>query len=104
MTDEQKVEVEKLVNEWIKRDLLVKQEFVPLEEARKRNAIGLFGEKYADTVSIYTMYDKETGEVVSCEFCGGPHVEHTGLINGTFKIEKEEAVSAGIRRVKGVVT
>jgi alanyl-tRNA synthetase len=103
MTDEQKKEVEKLVNEWIKRDLAVKKEMVPLEEARKRNAIGLFGEKYADIVSIYTMYDKDTGEVISCEFCGGPHVEHTGEISGTFRIAKEEAVSAGVRRVKGVI-
>lgn len=103
MTDEQKKEVEDLVNGWIKRDLSVKREFVPLEEARRRNAIGLFGEKYAETVSIYTVYDKDTGEVVSCEFCGGPHVEHTGEIGGTFSIAKEEAVSAGVRRVKGVV-
>jgi alanyl-tRNA synthetase len=103
MTDEQKKQVEALVNEWIKRDLSVKREFVPLEEARKRNAIGLFGEKYAETVSIYTVYDKDTGEVISCEFCGGPHVEHTGEIGGTFSIAKEEAVSAGVRRIKGVV-
>lgn len=102
MTDEQKQEVEKLVNEWIARNLSVKREVIPLEEARKRGAIGLFGEKYADTVSVYTVYDPNTNEVVSLEFCGGPHVEHTGTI-GKFRIAKEEAVSAGVRRIKGVI-
>lgn len=103
MTDEQKAEVEKLVNEWIQRDLPVKHETIPLEEARKRGAIGLFGEKYADTVSVYGVYDPTTNETVSLEFCGGPHVEHTGAI-GTFKIQKEEAVSAGVRRIKAVIS
>ncbi|MDP3741539.1 MAG: hypothetical protein Q8R08_04440, partial [bacterium] len=63
----------------------------------------LFGEKYGETVSIYTVYDANTDEIVSREFCGGPHVEHTGAIKGRFKITKEEAVAAGIRRVKGVL-
>jgi alanyl-tRNA synthetase len=103
MTDEQRAEVEKLVNEWIKRDLSVKREFMPLEKARELGAIGLFGEKYADTVSIYIIYDPDTGEVISREFCGGPHVEHTNQVGGKFRIAKEEAVSAGMRRVKGVV-
>lgn len=102
MTDEQKQKVEKLVNEWIARDLSVKREVIPLEEARKRGAIGLFGEKYADTVSVYQVFDPKTQEVVSLEFCGGPHVEHTGTI-GKFRIAKEEAVSAGVRRIKGVI-
>jgi len=103
VTPEQQQEVERLVNEWIERDLTVKKEMVPLEEARKRGAIGLFGEKYADIVSIYTIFDPKTNEVVSLEFCGGPHVEHTGQI-GHFKIQKEEAVSAGVRRIKGVIS
>lgn len=103
MTDEQKKQVEDLVNSWIQRDLSVRREMVPLEKARKRGAIGLFGEKYADTVSIYTIYDPKTEEVVSLEFCGGPHVEHTGVI-GKFKIQKEEAVSAGVRRIKAVIS
>ncbi len=102
MTDEEKKQVEDLVNSWIQRDLTVKREVIPLEEARKRGAIGLFGEKYANTVSVYTIYDPKTDEVVSLEFCGGPHVEHTGVI-GKFRIAKEEAVSAGIRRIKGVI-
>lgn len=103
MTPEEIAKVEELVNKWIQADLLVKREFVPLEEARRRNAIGLFGEKYADTVSIYTMYERGTEKPISVEFCGGPHVEHTNLVGGTFRIAKEEAVSAGVRRIKGVV-
>ncbi len=102
MTDEQKKQVEDLVNKWIQQDAEMKQEMMPLEKARELGAIGLFGEKYADTVSIYTATDTKTGEVISREFCGGPHVEHTGLI-GKFRIAKEEAVSSGIRRIKGVI-
>lgn len=102
MTDEQKKEVEDLVNSWIARDLDMKQEMMPLEKARELGAIGLFGEKYADIVSIYTATDKQTGEVISREFCGGPHVEHTGTI-GKVRIAKEEAVSAGMRRIKAVI-
>lgn len=102
MTDEQKKRVEDLVNEWIARDATVTQEMMPLAKARELGAIGLFGEKYADTVSIYTMTDK-AGNVISREFCGGPHVEHTGQITGKFRIAKEEAVSAGVRRVKGII-
>jgi alanyl-tRNA synthetase len=102
MTPEEIAAVEVLVNDWVSRDLKVKRETMPLEEARKLGAIGVFGEKYADTVSIYTVYDQSTNEVVSREFCGGPHVEHTGII-GNFKIQKEEASSAGVRRIKAVV-
>ncbi len=102
MADEEKQEVEKLVNGWIERDLTVKKEILPLEEAKKLGAIGVFGEKYPDTVSIYTVFDPKSDEVVSREFCGGPHVEHTGII-GKFKIAKEEAVSAGVRRIKAVI-
>jgi alanyl-tRNA synthetase len=102
MTDAEKESVEALVNDWIARDLPVKKEVLPLEEARKLNAIGVFGEKYGDTVSVYTVFDPATDEVISREFCGGPHVEHTGVI-GKFKIQKEEASSAGVRRVKASV-
>ncbi|MDO8557987.1 MAG: alanine--tRNA ligase [bacterium] len=102
MTPEQIKKVEELVNGWILRDLAVKKEIMPLEEARGLNAIGAFGEKYGQTVSVYTVHDSKTEEVISREFCGGPHVEHTGVI-GKFKIIKEEAIAAGIRRVKAVV-
>ncbi|MBI4050004.1 MAG: alanine--tRNA ligase [Candidatus Doudnabacteria bacterium] len=102
MTDEEKQKVEELVNGWIARDLQVKKEILPLEDARKLGAIGLFGEKYGEQVSIYTVFDPKTNEAVSREFCGGPHVEHTGIV-GKFRIAKEEAVSAGVRRIKAVV-
>ncbi|MBX4205326.1 MAG: alanine--tRNA ligase [Candidatus Doudnabacteria bacterium] len=102
LKDEQKAEVEKLVNEWIARDLIVKRDTMPLAGARELDAIGVFGEKYPDTVSIYTIYDPKSDEIISREFCGGPHVEHTGVI-GKFKIQKEEAVSAGVRRIKATI-
>lgn len=103
LSDEQKQEVERLVNTWIEQDLAVKKENMSQEEAKNLGAIGVFGEKYPDQVSIYSVYDPQTGEVISREFCGGPHVEHTGVI-GAFKIQKEEAVSAGVRRIKAVIS
>jgi alanyl-tRNA synthetase len=102
MTDEQKKQVEDLVNDWVKRDATVTREMMPLEKARELGAIGLFGEKYDDVVSVYTITDPKTNEVISREFCGGPHVEHTGQI-GEVKIAKEEAVSSGMRRIKAVI-
>jgi alanyl-tRNA synthetase len=103
MAPEEIAAVEALVNDWIARDLKVKRETMSLQEARNLGAIGVFGEKYADTVSIYTVYDDSSGEVISREFCGGPHVEHIGVI-GQFKIQKEEASSAGVRRIKAVIS
>ncbi len=102
LTDEQKKQVEDLVNVWIIADLPVKKETMALADAKKLGAIGVFGEKYPETVSIYSVIDPKTGEAISREFCGGPHVEHTGVI-GKFKIQKEEAVSAGVRRIKAVI-
>lgn len=102
MTNEEKAMVEDLVNNWIARDLPVKKDIMPLEEAKKLNAIGVFGEKYPETVSVYTVFDPKTDEIISREFCGGPHVEHTSAI-GHFKIIKEEASSVGVRRIKAVV-
>lgn len=103
MTDTQKTEVERLVNEWISRDLPVTRQELSQEEARKLGAIGAFGEKYGDVVSVYTVSDPNTDEIVSREFCGGPHVTHTGEI-GHFTITKEEAVSAGVRRIRAVIS
>ena len=102
MAPEEIAAVEAQVNDWIARDLKVKKEMMSSEQARELGAIGVFGEKYADTVSIYTVYDENSGEIISREFCGGPHVEHTGVI-GKFKITKEEASSAGVRRIKATV-
>lgn len=102
MTKEQVEAVEAIANDWVARDLSVKKETLPLEAARKLGAIGVFGEKYPDTVSVYTVFDPATKEVVSSEFCGGPHVEHTGTI-GRLRIIKEEASSAGVRRIKAAI-
>lgn len=102
MTAEEILAVEAIVNDWVARDLTVKKEIMSQEKARELGAVGVFGEKYADDVSIYTVYDPATDEVVSREFCGGPHVEHTGVI-GQFKIQKEEASSAGVRRIKATI-
>jgi alanyl-tRNA synthetase len=103
VTPEQIAEVEDYVNNWIKRDLPVTREMMPKEKALALGALGAFGEKYGDTVSVYTIEDPATHEIISREFCGGPHVTHTGAI-GTFKIVKEEAISAGIRRIKAVIS
>ncbi|MBP6888337.1 MAG: alanine--tRNA ligase [Candidatus Pacebacteria bacterium] len=106
MTDEQKIQVEKIVNDVIAQDLQVHREEISYEEARARGAIGVFDNKYTEKVSIYTI-GSETGKrgeakLFSMEFCGGPHIEHTGVL-GHFKIAKEEAVSAGVRRIKAVL-
>ncbi len=103
VTPEEIKEVENKINNWIEKDLMVKWEMIPLEEARNRNAIGLFGEKYDDIVKVYTMYERDTDKPISVEFCGGPHVEHTSLVGGKVKISKEEAISAGIRRIKAII-
>lgn len=98
LTDEEKQKVEDFVNEKIKEDLLVVRREMSLAEAEKIGAEMEFGAKYPEVVSVYFIED-QAGNVLSKEFCGGPHVERTGLL-GTFKILKEEAVSSGIRRIK----
>ena len=101
---EQLDEVEKLVNQWIEWDLPVSFKEYPTDEAFKMGAIGAFGDRYGDSVKVYQM--GEGDRRVSFEICGGPHADHTGqLAEGgkRFKITKEEASSAGIRRVKGVL-
>lgn len=105
MTDEQKAQAEKIVNDVIAQDLPVIREEVTYEEARARGAIGVFEARYGDTVSIYTVGESgKRGEakLFSMEFCGGPHVEHTGVL-GHFKIQKEESVSQGVRRIKAIL-
>ncbi len=96
VTKEELDEVERIVNEQIKRDLKVTCEEMSYDEAKASGAIGLFENKYGDKVKVYTIGD------FSKEICGGPHVEHTGVL-GTFKIKKEEASSAGVRRIKAVL-
>jgi alanyl-tRNA synthetase len=100
MTEEQKQEVERLVNEAIAKDLPVHYEEMSLDEAKKKNAMGVFESKYGEKVKVYTV--GEGDKVFSKEICGGPHVERTGAL-GQFKIKKEQSSSAGVRRIKAVL-
>jgi len=103
MTPEQKTEVECIVNEKIKEDLVVVRTEMAKEEAEKLGAEHEFGAKYPECVSVYSIGPLE--QAFSIEFCGGPHVEHTAEIAqaGVFKIQKEEAVAQGVRRIKAVL-
>jgi len=96
LTDEQKTEVEQIVNQAIKANYPVECLEVSLAEAKEMGAVGLFGDKYGDVVKVYKVGD------VSSEICGGPHVSYTGDL-GKFKIKKEKASSAGVRRIKAVL-
>ena len=100
MTAEQKAEVERIVNEKIKEDLPVVRTEMALAEAEKLHAEHEFGAKYPERVSVYSVGPLDSA--YSIEFCGGPHVQHTGEL-GVFKIQKEEAVAQGIRRIKAVL-
>ncbi|MBR6027969.1 MAG: alanine--tRNA ligase [Clostridia bacterium] len=97
VTKEELAEVEKLVNEAIEADVPVVCEEMTVPEAKEKGAIGLFESKYGERVRTYKMGD------FSFEICGGPHAEHTGEL-GHFKIQKEESSSAGVRRIKAVIS
>jgi alanyl-tRNA synthetase len=104
LTPEQIAEVERIVNEKIAEDLPVTWQEESTEEAFAKGASGAFGDKYGDKVKVYTIGDP--ANPFSREICGGPHVEHTGVIGEggkKFKITKEEASSAGVRRIKAVL-
>lgn len=113
MSDEQKAEVERIVNEVVYQDLPVTRTVMPREEAEKLGAEMEFGVKYPDMVSVYSVgpvhATEETPDIpqaFSLEFCGGPHVGNTSEIHEggkRFKIQKEEAVAAGVRRIKAVL-
>ena len=92
MTADEKQAVEDLVNKWISADMPVSHEEMSLDDAKKRGAMALFGEKYGDTVKVITAGD------VSCELCGGTHVYHTGEIIHA-RVNKEKSISSGIRRI-----
>ena len=100
MTAEQIKEVEGMVNEVIAKALPVTYKEVSLEEARAMGALGVFESKYNDMVKVYTVGSDDN--FFSREICGGPHVSNTSEL-GSFKILKEEASSAGVRRIKAVV-
>jgi alanyl-tRNA synthetase len=104
VTREQLNEVERIVNEQIAEDLPVTWKEEKTEEAFSKGASGAFGDKYGDKVKVYTIGDEKNA--FSREICGGPHVEHTAVIGEggkKFKITKEEASSAGVRRIKAVL-
>lgn len=101
LTDDEKKNVEDWVNDKIKRGLKVERREMKREDAEKLGAEMEFGTKYPDVVSVYLVLD-ENGESISKEFCGGPHVSNTSEL-GHFKIQKEEAVASGIRRIKAVL-
>ncbi|MDQ5928672.1 MAG: alanyl-tRNA synthetase, partial [Bacteroidota bacterium] len=100
MTDEEKKQVEDIVNEKIGAGLAVVRKEMPLVEAEKLGAEMEFGAKYPEMVSVYSI--EQDGTPFSIEFCGGPHVNNTNEL-GKFKIQKEEAVAQGIRRIKAIL-
>src|SRR3989338_6258669 len=113
MTPDQIQEVERIVNEKIQEGLPMTSSTLPKEEAEKLGAEHEFGAKYPDMVSVYSLGPKgasaknpQFDKAFSIEFCGGPHVANTSELaeGGTFKIQKEEAVAAGIRRIKAVIS
>ncbi len=97
LSDEEKQKAEDLVNSWIQEGLDVRVEEMSKEDAIKSGAECMFIEKYPDIVTVYTI-----GDNVSKELCGGPHVKNTSEL-GHFKITKEEASSAGVRRIKAIL-
>lgn len=101
MTDEEKKKVENIINEKIREALPMQKVVLPKAEAEKTGALHFFGDKYGDKVNVYFI-GKTLDTAYSKEFCGGPHVTNTKEL-GTFKIQKEEAVSAGVRRIKAVL-
>lgn len=105
VTREELDRAEALVNGWIADDLPVSYKMYPTQEALDMGAIGPFGERYDSEVKVYQM--GEGDHIASLEICGGPHVDHTGQLGEggkVFKIIKEESSSAGIRRIKAVLS
>lgn len=98
MTEAELQAVEKQINDWIAADLPVTKQIMPKQQALESGAIAFFVEKYPDEVSVYTVGRDPETDWVSKELCGGPHVSNTGTI-GAIKLTKEQAVSAGVRRL-----
>jgi alanyl-tRNA synthetase len=101
LTPEQLQEVEDWVNDIIEQDLPVDSVELPLEKAKQTGALHFFGHKYPAIVKVYFV-GKDLDSAVSSEFCGGPHINKTGMI-GKIKIQKQESASAGIRRIKAIL-
>jgi alanyl-tRNA synthetase len=98
LTDDEVVELESKIQAIIDKQLAMIKAEMSEKEARDLGAIGLFGEKYGDTVTVYSL-TAEDGEVYSREFCGGPHVENSSEI-GTFKVIKQKSVGSGLKRIE----
>ncbi len=103
MTKEEIQKVEDIVNAKIKEDLPVSMEVMTLEEAKSSGARALFTNKYGESVKVYTIGRDPKNDWYSKEVCGGPHVQHTAQI-GDFKIQKEQSSSAGVRRIRAVIS
>ena len=103
MTKEEIQKVEDIVNEKIKEDLPVTMEVMSLEQAKAEGARALFASKYGENVKVYTIGKDAKNDWFSKEVCGGPHVQHTAQI-GEFKIQKEQSSSAGVRRIRAVIS
>ena len=103
MTKEEIQKVEDIVNEKIKVDLPVSMEIMSLEAAKAEGARALFTNKYGEDVKVYTIGKDPKNDWFSKEVCGGPHVQHTAQI-GDFKIQKEQSSSAGVRRIRAVIS
>jgi len=105
LTDKQIIEVEKIINETISKNLVMEKKIMKKEEALKLGAEHEFEKTYPENVSVYILKDPKTEEVFSKEFCGGPHIKNTSEIAkaGKFKIIKQESVGAGVKRVKGKI-
>ena len=95
MTEDEKHRVEDLVNHEVLKNVASKVEELPIEEAKQRGAVHMFGEKYGDSVRVVSIGSE------SLEFCGGTHVERTGDI-GLFKILSEQGIAQGVRRIEAV--
>ena len=101
LTPEEIAKVEDQVNAWIEADLpVVHAEYDKDYAKNELKAHGQFWDKYPEKLTVYTIGDESSP--ISREVCGGPHVEHTGVI-GKFKITKEESSSAGVRRIKAIL-
>ena len=103
MTKEEIQQVEDIVNQKIKEDLPVTMEIMSLEAAKASGARALFTNKYGEDVKVYTIGKDPKNDWFSKEVCGGPHVQHTAQI-GDFKIQKEQSSSAGVRRIRAVIS
>ncbi len=101
LTDEQRQEVEEMVNEQIEKNLPVQMKEMSLDDAKKIGAMGVFDSKYGEKVKVYSIGSEETG-IFSREICGGPHAKNTSELR-KFKIKKEQSSSSGVRRIKAIL-